>query len=67
MPKGNQVGRRLAHTGVVLSSRVAHEQIDANPQLTSSEKFLAHLGVVALQVGGHVAVEAIADWIVDRN
>lgn len=65
--KKNQVGRQLAHTGVVVSTRIAHERIDADPMLTPGEKFWAHLGVVALQVGGHVAVEAIADWIEGQN
>jgi hypothetical protein len=59
-------GRQIAQTGVVVAARVAHERIDENLNLTDSQRFWAHIAVAALQVGGHVAVEAIANWV-DSN
>lgn len=64
--KRNATGRRIAQTGVVVAAHVAHERIDQDPSLTESQRFWAHLTVAVLQVGGHVAVEAIANWV-DSN
>lgn len=67
MKEGKSVGRALAQSGVITAAQMAHRRIEADESLTEVQKFWAHLGVAALQVGGHVAVNAIADWAEEND
>jgi hypothetical protein len=62
MSNRNDSGRTLAQTGVMLAAKEAHRRIDSDPNLDAGARFWAHLGIAALEFGGHYAVDAIADW-----